>query len=418
MGWVNPMSNVARSVASMPCSNPRGENDPVLSLEQNIIKLDVLDVLENPFDILPHYVDKWIPQNEVTLLAGHGGCGKSYVALSIAIHVALGMPFADLPTTQTTVLFFSGEDCEVILRHRFFKLCYALKIEPTELEGKLHLLDASDIDPALHREQRVIVGGRQTIVTETPLLDTLAGLVGRLDIGLLIVDNASDTYDDDEIKRARVRRFVRSLRSHIARPDRAVLLLAHINKTSATHGRSAGNEDYSGSTAWHNSVRSRLSLIPDKNDVLTIEHMKANLGEKARPVRLEWYQGVPLVVGSYTSSGAQAAAAAEKERDEDDKAALIKLIQDFDKRGERVTTSFMGSATVFRLLKGEPDFPKNTDSHRLMRLLRELETERRIYRRIVKTPDRKERQVFTCAPNLETQAIGAAEKFIKEVCAN
>ena len=144
MGWVNPMSNVARSVAFMPCSNPRGKNDPVQSLEQNIIKLDLLDVLENPFDILPHYVDKWIPYNEVTLLAGHGGSGKSYVALNIAIHVALGMPFADLPTTQTTVLFFSGEDGEVLLRHRLFKLGRALKIEPTELEGKLHLLDASD----------------------------------------------------------------------------------------------------------------------------------------------------------------------------------------------------------------------------------------------------------------------------------
>jgi hypothetical protein len=388
----------------MPCSNPRGENDPVLSLEQNIIKLDVL---ENPFDVLPHYVDKWIPHNEVTLMAGHGGSGKSYVALNIAIHVAMGLPFADLPTKQTNVLFFSGEDGEVVLRHRFLKLCYAQKIEPAELEGKLHLLDASDMDPALHREQRVIVDGRQTIVTETPLLDTLAGLVGRLDIGLLIVDNASDTYDDEEIKRARVRAFVRSLRSRIARPGRSVLLLAHINKVSAINGRSAGNEDYSGSTAWHNSVRSRLSLIPDKDNGLTIEHMKANLGEKMGPVRLEWHEGVPLAVGSYISAGAQSAAAAEKIRNDTDTAALVTLIQDFDKRGERVTTSFMGSATVFKLLKGEPGFPKNTKSDRLMRLLRELETEGRIFRRTVRTPDRKHREVFTCAPISETQLAQA-----------
>ena len=185
MGWINPMSKAAQGANSIPWSNSgseyrgwlphqinaaNGNNDYVANLEQNIIKLDVP---ENSFDFLPHYVDKWIPYNEVTLLAGHGGSGKSYVALNIAIHVALGVPFADLPVTQANVMFFSGEDSEAVLRHRFFKLCYALKIEPTELEGKLKLLDASDIDPALYREQRI----GQRIVTETLLLDTLAGLV-------------------------------------------------------------------------------------------------------------------------------------------------------------------------------------------------------------------------------------------------
>jgi hypothetical protein len=390
-----------------------GDYDPVASLEQNIIKLDVL---EDPFAILPHYVDKWIPHNEVTLLAGHGGSGKSYVALIIAVHVALGRPFATLPTTQANVLFFSGEDGAAVLRQRLSRICRALKIALPRLEGKLHLLDASDIDPALHREQRFNSGGQQHIVTETPLLDTLAELVQKIDVGLVVIDNASDTYDDDEIKRARVRGFVRSLRSRIARPDRAVLLLAHINKASASGGRGAGTEDYSGSTAWHNSVRSRLSLISDGKDALTIEHMKANLGAKAEQVRMEWHEGVPLVAGSYTSAGAEAAAAAEKVLADTDKAAIVKLIQGFDKRGERVTTSFQGSATVFKLLKGEPGFPKNTERERLMRLLRELETEGRIFRRTVKTPDRKQREVFTCAPILESPAVGA-ERSQKEVCA-
>ena len=181
--------------------------DPLGSLERNIIALDDLD---GAFDPLPHFVDMWIPHNEVTLLAGHGGGGKSYVALSISVHVALGLPFGTLATTQANVLFFSGEDGKRVLRQRFAKICRALKIDPAELKGRLHLLDASDIDPALHREQRVSIGGRQQVITETPLLDALAGLVQKLDVVLVVVDNASDTYDDDEIKRARVRAFVRS----------------------------------------------------------------------------------------------------------------------------------------------------------------------------------------------------------------
>ncbi len=354
-----------------------------------------LDTLLDTSDFLPHCLEPWIPLDEVTLLAGHGGGGKSYVALMIAVHVALGLPFGNMQPTQANVLFFSAEDGAQVLRHRMAKICRALKIESAQLEGKLYLLDASDIDPALHREQRIYVNGVSRVFTETPLLGSLAKLVQEVDAGLVIVDNASDTFDDDEIKRARVRAFIRALRSRIARPGRAVLLLAHINKASASGGR--GTEDYSGSTAWHNSVRSRLSLSPDGDHALKIEHMKANLGTKALPVRLVWSEGVPMVAGTHTSAGAEAAAVAEKVRDDADKSALVKLIQDFDKRGERVTTSFQGSATVFRLLKGQPGFPKSTVSERLMRLLRDLENEERIFRRTVKTPDRKFREVFTCA---------------------
>src|SRR5207248_2486220 len=102
--------------------------------------------------------------------------------------------------------------------------------------------------------------------------------------------------------RARVRAFMRFLRAQIARPLRAVLLLAHVNKVSAIHKKNAGTEDYSGSTAWHNSARSRLSLTTDEAGIITIEHAKANLGPRADPVTLEWHEGVPRPVGTYAPS--------------------------------------------------------------------------------------------------------------------
>jgi hypothetical protein len=186
-----------------------------------------------------------------------------------------------------------------------------------------------------------------------------------------------------------------------------VLLLAHINKASAIGGRSAGNEDYSGSTAWHNSVRSRLSLVPDGDDALKVEHLKANLGAKSVPVRLEWHDGVPMVAGSYTNLAGNAQNAiqkqAQKALDDDHKASLVSLVKDFDRRGETVTTSFQGPSTVFKLFKGLAGFPKGMSSDNLTRLLRELETEGRIFRTTRRMPDRKHRAVFTCqmesAPN-------------------
>lgn len=389
-GWINPASHAV----------PDFEAIAGADLEQNIVPFDSA---ENPFDELPHVVAAWIPADEVTLLGGHGGGGKSMVAMNLAVHIALGLPFGALATTQARVLFYSAEDGARVLRQRRAKICRALAIDPAQLEGKLFLLDASDLDPALYREQRGTVNQN---ITETPLLDALAALVEKLDAGIVIVDNASDTYAGNEIERTAVRRFIRSLRQRLARPSRAVLLLAHINKSSANGGKMAGSEDYSGSTAWHNSVRSRLSLVPDGDNAIKIEHMKANLGAKAAPMRLEWVNGVPMVSGSFTDAGASERQAAEAMRDDADKILLVELIQGFDTRGERITTSFQGSATVFKLLRGQAGFPKSTDSERLMRLLRELETEGRIYRRTVRTPDRKQKEVFTCAPIPNGQAVG------------
>lgn len=357
------------------------------------------------FEPLPQVVERWIPCDEVTLLAGHGGGGKSFVALTVAVHVALGLPFGDLATTRTRTLFFSGEDGRRVLWQRLAKICRVMRIDIARLDGWLFLIDASDVDPALFREAKFYHAGEAFTQFETQTLKDLAAMAEKTGAGLVVVDNASDAFDDDEIQRARVRAFIRALRTRLARPGRAVLLLAHISKASATAGSKGrgGGEDYSGSTAWHNSVRSRLSLAPapEGEDGMLIRHEKANLGMKADQVRIEWVDGVPMVAGGgYASPGKELAEAlrksAERTRDEADKVALVSVIQDFDKRGERITTSFQGSATAFLLLHGVAGFPKDTDRERFKRLVRELESEGRIYRRTVKTPDRKLRDVFTC----------------------
>lgn len=381
-GWKNPMAG--SSASSTP--------EPEVTISDLEKQLLAFNAFADPFTPVAHFVDRWIPHNEVTLFAGHGGSGKSYVAMSLAIHVALGRPFCALDTVAAPVLFFSGEDGAQVILRRFHSLCKALSVDPAELDGKLLLLDASDIDPALHRDARG--------VTETKLLGALSELVAKRNIGLVVVDNASDTFDDDEIKRAKVRQFVRSLRSRIARPNRAVLLLAHVNKVSAIGGREAGKEDYSGSTAWHNSVRSRLSLNVEKDEnLMVIEHQKANLGPRAKPVRMRWHDGVPLQDGTFTDAGAAAAAefvSAERVRANNAaKGILVLMVQDFNNRGETVTTSNTGGFSVWHLLSKRAGFPKSVKSASdLMDLLAELQAEGRIYRAVFRTKDRKMREVF------------------------
>jgi RecA-family ATPase len=364
------------------------EAEYMSNLESNIVEIDSLEGVADEF--MPHVIDALIPCDEVTILSGHGGTGKSLVALNIAIHAALGLPFGPLVTTQANVLFFSAEDTRKVLLQRVARLCRALGIDPLQLKGKLHLLDASDIDSALYRERR-------DEPPATRLLFALKLVAKRRMVGLVIVDNASDAFDGDEIKRAQVRGFIRLLRTHLARPSRAVLLLNHVNKAFANGGRGSGSEDYSGSTAWHNSARSRLSLTPAGEDAMILEHQKANYGPKALPIRFEWRGGIPLVVNSYGGD-----TATEKLRNEADMVALVDLIRDFNRRGERVTTSFQGSYTVFKLLKSLPGFPKDTTSDRLTKLLRQLETDGRICRGEFRTSNRKTTGGFFCtdsAPN-------------------
>lgn len=311
-----------------------------------------LDVQGNAFEPLPHCVDQWIPLDEVTLLAGHGGGGKSYIALSLAVHVALGRPFGPLLTTQTNVLFFSAEDSARVLQLRLARICRMLGITPSQLRGKLVLLDVSDTEPALFRKSAL------------PALDRLAALAEKHNAGLVVIDNASDAFDGDEIKRAEVRAFVRALRARIARPSRAVLLLAHINKGSAISGKGAGTEDYSGSTAWHNSVRSRLSLNPAGIDTPTVDHMKANHGPKASPVRLEWRDGVPVVV-----TGALVDYEAEAARREDQKQALVEVVRKIEAKGDRVPTGRHGPHSTFNALRTFPDFPDGLDRDHFLQFL-------------------------------------------------
>uniref|UniRef100_UPI0037C1534F AAA family ATPase n=1 Tax=Flavobacterium sp. TaxID=239 RepID=UPI0037C1534F len=182
-GWINPLTS--HSAVS-------GE----YSLEFRdfeSLRLDLLDIDNRDDAPLPHIVDRWTPENEITLLGSHGGSGKSYVALNIAIHVALGMPFGGLTTKQVNVIFYSAEDPAQVLRHRLRKLCSALNIDLKILEGKLHLLDASDIDPTLHRGKSF-----GTTKTETIALKHLAKYIDKHDISFCIIDNASDTFDDEE----------------------------------------------------------------------------------------------------------------------------------------------------------------------------------------------------------------------------
>lgn len=231
-------------------------------------------------------IEPWIPKRQTTLLAGHGGLGKSYLALVLAAHVAAGVALAGLAVTQGRVLFVTLEDEPRLVRWRLRNVIESYKLDPGTVLANIALLDGTEAFTPL-----ITVGdGANSKPEFTAAFDSLRGHAKGH--SLVVVDNASDGFDANENVRRHVRQFIHGLSDLAREHDAGVLLLAHVDKSAAKYGP-AGNS-YSGSTAWHNSARSRLALI-NVDGALTVAHEKNNLGKTAGPMPLTLgFGGVPM----------------------------------------------------------------------------------------------------------------------------
>jgi hypothetical protein len=205
--------------------------------------------------------------------------------------------------------------------------------------------------------------------------------------GLIVVDNASDAYGGNENDRRQVRAFIRSLTQLARANDAGVLLLAHIDKSAARNG--ANGNSYSGSTAWHNSVRSRLALLSDDGGI-SLTHEKAQFSKAAESMRLAFVDhGVLVPVDAQASQRAadsQIAADAESVA-----AALAKLVAE----GMNIPTAATGGYTAWHVLATVPEIAalgKDRTKHALVNLERSGRVVRVEYR-----ANRKSREGFALA---------------------
>jgi putative DNA primase/helicase len=162
----------------------------------------------------------------------------------------------------------------------------------------------------------------------------------------------------DEIQRRQVRAFMRALVEVARLTNCAVLLLAHVDKNTSRNKRAEGGEGYSGSTAWHNSARSRLFLTRGDDGLLTLEHQKSNLGRMREPVTLEWLEGgLPQLVVHGAGFDMDGFMGRVQGRADDDRAAaLLRLIAEFESRGQYCSPAAQARNNVHAMLKSEPAF--------------------------------------------------------------
>lgn len=350
--------------------------------EPLLAPVDVADVLTRPSPP-PRFVwDGYAPRGVVTLLGAHGGTGKSTIALMLAAAVATGRELFGIATDAAPVVFASFEDSAHIVRHRLAHICQCWGINPAELDG-LHIVDGTANPELFACEGR----GPGDV---TPAYGELLALVKQTGAGLVIVDNASDAYGGDEIQRRQVRAFMRALAVIAREGDAAVLLLAHVDKGTSRRERS-DTEGYSGSTAWHNSARSRIFMSRD-DGLLTLAHQKSNLAKLREPLALQWPEGgLPEAVQALSPM-------VQGISDRVDTKALLRLIAEFSERGEHVTTATTSRTHAAKLLAGESTYPKGRKPADVFNLLRKAERAGHIERATYRGADRKPRECWHVTP--------------------
>ncbi len=237
----------ARSFVAL-LSSP--ETRPVKGLDTFEAPVTLAQLLDTPYPPTEWVWDQFVLKGEVNLLFGDGGSGKSLLALHVALAAAAGKLLFGKATMQTPVLALFAEDgpAQVQMRAKAILSEGHVNTLPI-LPMKLWCQPAGEVLLA-----RVDDNGS---VTELPRLHALrAELASCGAPAFVILDSLADLFAMNESLRLPVNAALKQVLGGLCRDYRAtVLVLAHPSKASMQDG-----SHYSGSTAFNNAVRQRLTL--------------------------------------------------------------------------------------------------------------------------------------------------------------
>ena len=210
------------------------------------------------------------------MLTGDGGVGKSLLAAQLGVAVATGREWIGLKPKRGPVLFVSAEDDLAEIHRRLVDIAASQGINLANIDN-MYVSSLAGHDAVMGAPE-----GRTSVIKKTDLWKSLERLVADIKPSLVVLDTSADVFGGNEIVRTEVRQFVGILRGLAIENSLAVVLLSHPSLTGKNSGTGT-----SGSTAWNNSVRSRLYLDrvlepdnsePDKS-LRVLRVMKANYAE-------------------------------------------------------------------------------------------------------------------------------------------
>ena len=223
-----------------------------------------------PVPELEWTVPGWIPKQEVTLIQGDGGLGKSTILQQLQTSCALDKPWLGLLVEPCSSVGFYTED-----RQRHLEIRQAAI--NTTYETDHDKTTAMALFPRRGEDNELVVFDRAGKPELTLFYRQVRETAFDYHAGMVALDVAVDLYGGDEIKRRQVRAFARALNKLADEINGSVVLTGHV---SAAGLQSDGG--HSGSTDWSNSVRSRLYLGRPKEEGEPTDQGERTLGAKRR----------------------------------------------------------------------------------------------------------------------------------------
>jgi len=288
----------------------------------------VSDLALRPVPPREWLVEGLVPGSTVTTISGDGGVGKSLLALQLAISTSLGLPWAGRAIETVPAIFLTAEDDEGEVLRRIVDIAALIDRDPREMGG-LEVLSLAGHDAIMSAWSRL-----SNTMAPTPLFEQVERRIVDTGAKLVVLDTLADLHSGQENDRAHARQVIGQFRGLAIRNSCAVVLLAHPSLTGLATGTGT-----SGSTAWNNSVRSRLYLErvfidgqeadPDLRKLTT---KKANYGPTGAEVLFRWTDGA-LKLEASDSGLDRAATEARAER------VFMTLLREREDQGRPVSHS-------------------------------------------------------------------------------
>jgi RecA-family ATPase len=227
-----------------------------------------------------------IAAGRTTSFMGNGGFGKTQVAAQILVAIAASGSLWGMPVKRGPVvgIFCEDEQDEIERRVRLI----------AEREGiDLDLLD--NLHPlSRDGEDTVLASFDRDLIQLTDAYWRLDATVGLYRPRLTVLDAAADLFAGDFMSTPHVRQFIKIACGGLCkRWGTGILLLAHPSASAMSSGDGGGF-----STAWNNSVRSRLYLRRPKSDDTDaiadrriLEVKKSNYGPTGQTIPMIYQDG-------------------------------------------------------------------------------------------------------------------------------
>jgi hypothetical protein len=230
------------------------------------------EIMGEPLHPVQWLLDGLIGAFDRVLLYGEWGCLKTWLLLSLAIHLAAGKPWLGqfaIPQAQR-VLFVNEEDKEATVRRRIQRLAMGAGVESEDLPLKVLSragiqLDGTGADNLL-RELAERDFNPQVIILET---------LRRLNPG-------------DENSAKDIRSFWRSC-DPLLEAGNTIVVSHHMRKPQA-NGINAARHRASGSTDVMAGVDCALALIRKGRDAVVVEAVKSRDAEEAARFTVSLYE--------------------------------------------------------------------------------------------------------------------------------